>query len=289
MNYEFGIKIFFPLIRFRTKYVILIIFLFSFIGLYSDIAISYTPQNVGEHWSRRVVEGEDEVRRMFYRPRRFDWMEMDVTGAQSIQLRGFLVHRGTDLDITIRVGNVETRHNLQVQHVDDRFFWLEIIELDIPEGVTSIYIRTRNPHAFFRHFRVNRRQMRPRLLVLEAESYWERYILYSAETESEYFGAYTRHAVTYRADVDGDVHFFVRSLREDRTGATIEILVNNQLHQTTVLPNRTSRDFWTGNVGVSTGTRIEIPGLSAGDTITIIPRTEHIIITRMFLTTKELF
>jgi len=131
--------------------------------------------------------------------------------------------------------------------------------------------------------------MRPRLFVLEAVDYWERYTLHSADTDSEYFGAYTRHAVTYQVDTDGDVHFFVRSLREDRTGATIEILVNSQLHQTAVLPNRTSSDFWISDVEVSTGSRIEIPNLKAGDTITILPRTEHIIIIRMFLTTSELF
>ena len=275
----------------KHKFIfVLWMFFLSSVYLYADATATYTPLSVGEHWSRRVVEDDDGVRRLFYRPKRFDWMEMDVTGLRSVQLRGFLAHRANDIEIGVRINGVETRHTLRVHHIDDSFFWLESLDINIPEGVNSIYIRTRNPHAFFRHFRiVNRRQMRPKVYVLDAEDYWRRYTLNSERTESEYFGGYTRHGVTYRADADGSVHFFVRSLREDGSGATVEILVNSQLHQTTVLPNRTSRDFWVSDTGVSPGVRVEIPNLNAGDTITIVPRTEHVIITRMFLTTRELF
>jgi hypothetical protein len=217
-------------------------------------------------------------------------MEMDVTGVRTVQLRGFLTQKANSVDIGVRIGGVETRYNLNIMTSGTQeHYWFESLELNIPDNVNTIYVRTRNPNAFFRHYRINTRELRPRSYVLDAESYFERRVLISETSESDYFSAYTRHPVMYRADADGDIHFFVRSLREDRTGATIEIHVNSQLHQTSIIPNRSATDFRVDDLEVSPGLRIEIKDVKKGDTITIFPRTEHIIITRMFLTTKELF
>jgi hypothetical protein len=216
-------------------------------------------------------------------------MEMDTREVTELQIRGVTTEKATSVDVIIRVGDTDTRHTFNIVRNDDTFYYMQPLTLRLPANIDTISIYTRNPFAYFRHYHIRHRQMRPRLHVLEPIVYWNRHILVSEETNSEYFSGNSENRLSYRADVDGDIHFFIRSIREGRRGVTVDILKNDELLQTTVLPSLTSREYSIGETRVTTGLRVELPDIKAGDTITIRPRTEHEIITRFFLTTKQLF
>jgi hypothetical protein len=272
------------------RYNILTLFLVLILAssLSARIHTTYRPLDVGEHWSRRAVN-EEGTPRFYFRPDRFEFMQMDTRDVTELQIRGVTTERATSVDAIIRIGNTDTRHTFNIVRNDDTYFYMQPLILRIPAHIDSISIYTRNPFSYFRHYNVRHRQMRPRLILMEPIAYWNRHILTSEETTSEYFSGNSENRLTYRAEVDGDIHFFIRSIREGRRGVTVDILKNDVLLQTTVLPSLTSREYSIGETRVTTGLRVELTDISAGDTITIRPRTEHEIITRFFLTTKQLF
>lgn len=261
----------------------------SFVSLLAQTRTTYSPLKVGEHWSRRVVTEENNSRRFYYRPVRFEYLEMNTENVKNLQIRSMLTKEAKELVIFVKINNTEKKHTLKINKSDNRYFYTENLNLEIPTGTNSIFIKTRNPDAYFRHYRITKKTMKPKVYSLTPQSYHKKYILKSKTSNSEYYSANESKVLTYKADADGSVYFFVRSIRKERTGATVDIFVNSNLNQTVILPNKTSKDYSLDNEKVSTGTRIEIKDLKKGDTITITPKTNHEIISRLFITTNELF
>lgn len=273
----------------KNKILILLFLMLVSRALYAGTVTNYIPLEVGEHWSRLAVReksGDNYINRFYYRPIRFESLEMICGEHEKIQLRGMLTRKANSLDITVVINGVEKRHSLKVVRNDDRYFYTESLNLDIPKNTNSFHIKTRNPNAYFRHYRVRTVQLKPKTYTLEAETFANKHILTSKNTKSEYFSADENKFLTYKADADGDIHFFIRSINDNGSGATVDMFLNSQLNQTIVLSNRVARDFRINNQRVSPGRRIELKNIKKGDVITITPKTSHEIIVRMFLTTN---
>jgi hypothetical protein len=120
-------------------------------------------------------------------------------------------------------------------------------------------------------------------------AHWQSHYLTSPATNSLYYSGNSEHPLIYRADTDGSIHFFIRAIRDGRKAVTVDIYKNDTLIQTSILPNRTSSDYMIGDKRVTTGMRIELLDIKRGDRVKILSRTEHEIITRFFLTTREVF
>ena len=274
----------------KLKYITMIaILLLSITKIFPQNETAMTPLTVGEHWTKRVVTEENNAKRFYYRPHRFEYMEMQTQNLSEIQLRAVLTQKATQIEIFIKIGQTEQKHTIPVNRNDDYFYYAEPITINIPTTTETIHIRTRNPHAYFRHYTQRQRTLKPKNIRMIPETYFQRHILSSQRTNSEYFSANDENTIKYIADTDGDIYFFARSIREGRQTATIDIIVNNSLRQTTILPNKTSTDYKIGDARVSTGMRIEIKDIKRGDIIEIVPKTWHEIVTRMFITTKEVF
>lgn len=271
------------------KIPLLLIIILSQMCLYSQTRTTFTPLSVGEHWSRRGVREDGDRSRWYYRPDRFEYMQMETDGSTELQIRGVLTQKATSVDITLRINNAEQRHTLGVLRNDDNFYYIEPLNLTLPPRTQYIYIRTRNPHAYFRAYRTNHRQMRPRLINMTPIAHWQSHYLTSPATNSLYYSGNSEHPLIYRADTDGSIHFFIRAIRDGRKAVTVDIYKNDTLIQTSILPNRTSSDYMIGDKRVTTGMRIELLDIKRGDRVKILSRTEHEIITRFFLTTREVF
>jgi len=266
-------------------------------SLYTQSGVTYTPLPVGEHWSRRVVS-EDGAKRFYYRPDRFEFMEIYTAGVSELQLRCMLTEPATEVAVLVVVDGQESRHTLGVVNHDDRYYYTKPLNIKLTQDaegaspfptqreVEKVKIYTRNPFAYFRGYSVKTPKPRMRTSVLTPIAFWNNYQLVSPRSNSEYFSGNNEHILKYRAEDDGDVYFFIRAIRDGRKGVTVDIVKNDVVIQTTVLPNKTSKDYKIGEQRVTTGTKIELPGIKTGDEIIIMPKTEHEIITRMFITKR---
>jgi len=242
-----------------------------------------TPLPVGEHWSRRIVT-ENGHKRFYYRPDRFEYMEIQTTGTNELQLNGILTQPATNLDVTVRINSTTQKHTLQIARHDDKYYYTQPLKIQLDTNTESVWIYTRNPWAYFRGYSVTTTQRKPKTVLQRPLTFWNTHQLQSLDSTSEYFSGNSEHILSYKAETDGNIHFFIRAIRDGRKAVTIDILKNGELLQTNVLPNKTSKDYKIGDIRVTTGMRIELANIKAGDTISIVPKTEHEIITRFYLT-----
>jgi len=253
--------------------------------LFAQTNPTFTPLPVGEHWSRRVVS-EDGTRRFYYRPDRFEFMEIYTAGVSELQLRCMLTEVATEVTVLVVVDGQESRHTIGVVNHDDRYYYTKPLNITLEKDTEVVKVYTRNPFAYFRGYSVKTPKPRSHSSVLTPIAFWNNYQLVSPKSNSEYFSGNNEHILKYKAEADGNAYFFIRAIRDGRKGVTVDILKNDLVIQTTVLPNKTSKDYKIGEQRVTTGTKIELPGIKAGDEIIIMPKTEHEIITRMFITKR---
>ncbi|MDD4155326.1 MAG: hypothetical protein PHY08_02030 [Candidatus Cloacimonetes bacterium] len=273
----------------NLKLIICISFVFASINLLSQTKTTYYPLNVGKHWSKRIVtevENNKSLKRYYYRPNRFETMELKCEDNTTIQLRAMLKEKADKLDFSIIIENQETKYTLNIMNNDNKYYYADPININIPSNVNSIRVKTRNPNAYFRHYRFKTTKLQPITKLINPETYHKSYTLTSTETKSDYFSSTEQTFLTYKITKDGDAYFFVRSIKDNSAGATIDIFLNNDIYKTIVLSKSTSKDYKIDNQEVSLGKKIEINNLKENDILTIIPKTNHEIIVRMFLTTQ---
>jgi hypothetical protein len=270
--------------------ILLLLFFICFCKfLNAKVETTYHPLDVDEHWSKRSVSEHTGKNRFYYRPDRFEFMELHVQDAEQIQLRGVLSEKASSIDVTIKIGKVEKKYTMKTMSHDDIYYYLEPLQIDIPKGQKSFFIKTRNPNAYFRHFEVKHREMKPKVYAIEPLEFWKSHQLISETSNSVYYSGNIDNLLSYKAPIDCYLHFYIRSIKDGRKSVTVDILKNGELIQTTILSNITSSDYKAGNLAVTAGKKIELSEVKHGDVISIIPRTEHEVLTRFYVTTKELF
>ncbi len=275
--------------NFKIQTLICIIMLSISFNLFAQTRTSYIPLEVGKYWTKRVVTEDDNNhtrKRYFYRPIRFESLELICADTNVIQIRAMLTSNSKSLDFSLIIDGNETKYSQNISHSDNNFFYIEPVNIKIPKNVNSIYVKTRNPNAYFRHYEVKNIILKPITSLIEPFTYNNKYILKSPDSSSEYFSSSSNKLLTYEILEDGDIYFFVRTIVTNTSGATIDIFKNNEINQTIVLSNSQSKDYRLANNKVTIGRRIEIKNLKKGDTLTIAPKTNHEVIVRMFLTTQ---
>jgi len=256
--------------------------------LFSQVQTKLTPLSVGEHWSRRIVT-ENGHKRFYYRPDRFEFMEINANGASELQLNAVLTQQADshEIDVVVRIDKAEQRHTMKIVRKDDKYLYTEPLRLQLDSQTSSVWVKTRNPWVYFRGYSVTTIRRKQRIVLQKPTTYWNSHLLLSPNAQSEYFSGNSENILSYTATANGDIYFFIRAIRDGRKAVTIDILKNGELLQTTVLPNKTSKDYKIAERRVTTGMKIELPAIKAGDTITILPKTEHEVIVRMFQTQRR--
>ncbi|MCL1827010.1 MAG: hypothetical protein FWG20_03115 [Candidatus Cloacimonetes bacterium] len=278
----------------KRQFFILFIFLCACIlalptAAFCQTKTSYVPLEVGEHWSRRSVSEEGSNSRIYYRPKRFSYMEMQTDGTQTIQLRAFSTQKTNTIEVKIKIGNDEKRYTLDVLPESKNLYFTEPIDITIPAETQSISLYTRNPNAFFRHYEVKTRFMQPKVYTLQPTSFSDVHKLKSGDSSSEYHSATQKTHLVYKITEDGTVHFYLRSIRTNKKEVLVDLFINDSLHETIIIRNSTSNDYSLGDLQVSTGRRIENIHLKKDDVLTLVPQSDNEVICRMFLTSKEFY
>jgi len=269
--------------------IFIVLFLYLPLSVYSQSKTTYTPLNVGEHWSRKTVAEGNNTNRIYYKPKRFSYMILDTESAQTIQIRAISTHKVKTIEIKIKIDNEIKTYTLKVNEDNKNIFFTEPINIALPSDTKTISIYTRNPHVFFRHYKVNTRFLEPKVYTMKPINFKNIYMLNSNNSKSEYHSAISETDLVYTIEEDGDIHFFIRSIRTNRHEVPVEIYVNDNLFDTIYIKNSTSSDYTVEEMQVSTGRRINVPNQKKGNKLMIRPKTTDEIICRMFLSTKDLY
>jgi hypothetical protein len=136
----------------KTYSILLLLIIYS-ITLFSQVKISYKTLEIGEHWSKRIVE-EENKKRYYFRPKRFEFMEINTNNTENIQIRGILSKKSNSIIMSVKIDKSVQKHKMKISNFDEKYYYLETIDLNIPKNTEKIYIKTRNPNTYFRVYEI---------------------------------------------------------------------------------------------------------------------------------------
>jgi len=249
---------------------------------------SYLPLSVGAYWSRKAIN-DGKKSHYYYRPQRFDYLKMETSGSQTIQIRAFVTQKFSSLDIYLNIADSEKKYTLNFSHHEKNIYYTEPINITIPSDIDYFSLKTRHPHAYFRHYKVQQEQKQQKVFTLKPNIYRQSLLLQSTNSHSEYFSADQEYFLQYLTLYEGDIHFYLRSIMGIKEETTVGVYVNDKLRQTIVIPSKISAEYQLPNNQVSIGCRVDLPLLQPDDVIKLIPQSSNEIICRMFLTTKDFY
>lgn len=185
--------------------IILIVIVIGVCGVLSaKTIVKWKAINVQKYWSRRVAKLENNVNTFFYRPLRFEKMDVDVSPFEEIRVRVISKEKNDEVKFNLHINGQTSSYTVKKVSSNDSFGFYESLELKIPKNTQKFSIYTRNPNAYFRVFgkEVSVIKEIPKSVILKGESYKRIVSLISSKTRSDYFIADSSSPVRFTAQYD---------------------------------------------------------------------------------------
>ena len=276
----------------KTKNIlILIAVMICSLGiLNAKTLIKWKALPVTKYWSRRAVQFDSKSKIFFYRPLRFEKMNVDVSSYKEIQVKVISKAKNETVNFSVSINGKSQEHSVKMKKNDLNYYFFEPLTLTLPQDCKEITIYTRNPNAYFRVFGKNVKVIKtiPASLVMKADSYKRIVNLISSKTRHEYYVADSSKPLKMTAKYNGKMSAFVRFLPlANKAKCKIDVYVNQKLINSIEYNHKISGEYKVNDQKVSVGKKIEINNLNKNDQIEIRVTSDHEVLVHPILKTGK--
>lgn len=275
-----------------TKIIILtVLLLFGLSSVaYAKTVIKWKPISVNEYWSRRITKFDSDVNTFFYRPLRFEKMNIDVRGYEEIQVKVITKEKTDLVHFNVYINGKAQSFTTKNTRNNESFYFFEPVTIKIPKDIQTFSIFTRNPNAYFRAFGKEVKIIKeiPSTIVLKGEAYKRIVTLLSSKTRSEYYIADSSTPVVFTAKYDGNLTTYIRFLPlVKKTKCKIDIYVNKVLVDSLELNQKISGEYSVNERKVSIGKKVTTSNIKKNDKIEFRVSSSHEVLIRSILKTGK--
>lgn len=274
----------------RLRNIVLILVLLTSISLFGKTIIKWKSIPVTKYWSRRAVKLDNNQKYFFYRPIRFEKMNIDVTDLKDIQLRIIAKEKGDFAKFTVIINGKETEFNSKSIKNDQNYYYYEPVNLTLEKGTKELQVFTRNPNLYFRAFSKDVKIVKsiPNSLVINANQFKRKVNLVSKKSRNEYYVFDKNQPLEYTVKYNGSVESYVRFFPTiDKTDAQIQVYVNNVLKESYTYTPKISKDYKANDSKISIGRKLKFDNLKKNDQVVVKVLSAHEVLMRSILKTKK--
>lgn len=286
--------------RYLRKSICFVLLLLLFSALAHSYLVEYRENIIPftEHGTRRLIEYNGN-RWFYYRSERNMNLKIEIPSGELL-VRSIVSRDTNELAFAIEIDGVRRNYNVSRKGEFGDFSIMDDVSVHVPGQVSrEMIILTRNRNAYFKVF--HKEEIRPDFPLVRRiipDNYIEQNILYSQDTESEYFSANIQQHLSFSIDEayrDTKVVLwgFSRSILDNDIliSPSFDVLFNGELVETVNIPTRRTGTYFLKNhtdINLSIGRRIDIVLPNRRGEIQIKPNTYNEMIFRLFLEIDEI-
>ncbi len=274
----------------QIKIIIIFLIMLTTVSLFGKTVIKWKSIPVTKYWSRRAIQLDNNQKYFFYRPIRFEKMNIDISNQKEIQIRTIGKEKNENVKFTVYLNGKETEYTIKSVKNDQNYYYYEPVNITIDKGSKELQIYTRNPNLYFRAFvkEVKVIKSTPNSLVLKANQFKRVVNLVSKKSRHEYYVYDKNQSIKYSIKYNGELNAFVRFFPiADKSEAQIQVFVNQELRETYTYSPKISKDYKANDLKVSIGRKLNIPDLKKNDQVEIKVISNHEVLMRSIFKTKK--